>query len=276
MALPTRSLGDTGVRVSALGLGAVKIGRTEALKHPGCKTALPSDEEVQRLLATARDLGVNLLDTAPAYGVSEARLGALLTGQRDAWVISTKVGEEFTNGKSRYDFSTMAIRASVELSLRRLRADYVDVLLLHSDGSAEGELERDETIDALRQARDAGYARLVGASTKTLEGALRCVEALDVVMLTYNERHTASELAIAQAAKSGVGVLIKKALDSGWIAHDATAQNPSPCGDHGATAAALRFAMAPADVSSVVVGTTSPDHLRQNAQAITNPGAHAT
>ena len=89
-----RPLGSTGFDVSPLGLGTVKLGRDQGVKYPNGFT-IPDDAQALALLNQARDLGINLLDTAPAYGISEERLGHLLQGQRDEWVIVSKVGEEF-------------------------------------------------------------------------------------------------------------------------------------------------------------------------------------
>ncbi len=84
-----RPLGNTGLTVSALGLGTVKIGRDKGVKYPNSFT-IPDDRAVTELLAQAQDLGINLIDTAPAYGHSEQRLGQLMS-QRQDWVIVTKV-----------------------------------------------------------------------------------------------------------------------------------------------------------------------------------------
>ena len=72
-----RHLGNTGIKVSPLGLGTVKLGRNQQVKYPHGFT-LPDDKTVKELLALTWDLGINLIDTAPAYGNSEERLGALL------------------------------------------------------------------------------------------------------------------------------------------------------------------------------------------------------
>ncbi|MCX5690058.1 MAG: aldo/keto reductase, partial [Planctomycetota bacterium] len=101
-------LGDTGLRVSPLGLGTVKFGRSSGVKYPTPVT-IPDDAAAAGLLAKAMSLGINLIDTAPAYGTSEARLGVILKGQRDRWVICTKVGETFENDRSTFDFSPGAI-----------------------------------------------------------------------------------------------------------------------------------------------------------------------
>ena len=120
-----RPLGATGLRVSPLGLGTVKFGRNQGVKYPQ-SFELPSDREALALLDLAWELGINLLDTAPAYGESEERLGRLLRHCRRDWVIVTKVGEEFRAGASHFDFSAAATRASVERSLRRLGVETLD------------------------------------------------------------------------------------------------------------------------------------------------------
>jgi len=129
-----RPLGHNGPQVSPLGLGTVKLGRDQGVKYPS-GFQIPDDEAARMLLKLARDLGINLIDTAPAYGQSEERLGPLLRGQRQDWVIVSKVGEEFSDGQSRHDFSAAHTRRSVERSLKRLETDYIDLVLVHSDGN---------------------------------------------------------------------------------------------------------------------------------------------
>ena len=274
-----RPLGRTGLRVSAIGLGTVKIGRTKGLKHPGAAPVLPSDEQATELIRTAAELGINLIDTAPAYGRSEERIGAIMAannwfGGRDSWVVCTKAGEEFDDetGISAHDFSPEAIRASVDRSLRRLRVDVLDVVLIHSDGRDEWILEQSGALDALRDLKTAGKIRAVGASTKTVDGGFSAIRSTrgraDVVMLTYNPRDREELPVIQSAALRSVGVLVKKALVSGRLDHITNrlaidgpeAEDPAQ--------AALRFALARPGVSSVVVGTSRPEHLRTNAAAV--------
>src|SRR6185503_2135556 len=104
MTLPLRKLGSTDLLVSPVGLGTTKLGRNTDVKYPHSFT-LPSDTEVANLLSCARDLNINLIDTAPAYGISEERLGKHLSGQRDRWVIVGKAGEEYANQQSSHNFS---------------------------------------------------------------------------------------------------------------------------------------------------------------------------
>ncbi len=142
--LPRRALGSTGLAVSCLGLGTVKVGRNQGVKYPQ-SFQLPDDARVREVLALCRDAGMNLIDTAPAYGSSEERLGELLTRRQD-WVICSKVGEEFEDGASHFDFTAAHVRRSVERSLRRLRTDCLDLVLIHSDGNDEAMVRQGESV----------------------------------------------------------------------------------------------------------------------------------
>src|SRR5436309_13406676 len=118
--------------VSALGLGTVKFGRNRQGKYPsGDGFALPSDRESETLLDVALAHGINLLDTAPAYGSAEQRLGEVLGSRRERFFIATKTGEEFIDGRSEYDFSAAHTRRSIERSLMRLRTSFIDCVLVH-------------------------------------------------------------------------------------------------------------------------------------------------
>src|SRR5260370_40863961 len=128
-----RPLGKTGLAITPIGFGAFKIGRNEKTKY-GQAYALPDDRTVAGLLNGILDLGIAYIDTAPAYGLSEQRIGRAIAHRRNEFTLSTKIGETFENGQSHYDFPAAAVRSSVERSLRRLRTDSLDVVLLHSNG----------------------------------------------------------------------------------------------------------------------------------------------
>jgi aryl-alcohol dehydrogenase-like predicted oxidoreductase len=246
--LQKRYLGNTGIQVSSLGLGTVKFGRVEGVKYPVAFT-LPSDKEINALLAEAHDLGINLLDTAPAYGTSEERLGKALRGQRDRWIISTKAGEEFVNGQSTFDFSAAGMRSSVERSLLRLQTDYVDIVLVHSNGDDQRIIEEEAVFATLEQLKQEGKLRAYGMSTKTLVGGMQAIDGSDVAMVTFNPTYKDEREVIAYALKNNKGIFIKKALNSGHLPAEES----------------LRFALAEPGVTSVIIGTINPAHLRANA-----------
>lgn len=253
--LPRRRLGRTGVEVGVLGLGTVKLGRNQGVKYPQ-NFAIPDDAAVRELLAVAADLGINLIDTAPAYGSSEARLGQLLPGPRERWVLCTKVGEDFAAGVSHHDFSPAAVRESVERSLCRLRTDWLDLVLIHSDGNDLDIIERSGALEALAELKRAGQLRAFGMSTKTLAGGLRAAELCDVLMVTWNLADESQVPVIDRCHQLGTGVLIKKALASG---HAATGGDP--------VRAAFAQLLGHPGVASLVVGTIDPAHLRANVTA---------
>ena len=255
--LITRPFGDTGINVSPIGLGTVKLGRDQGVKYPNGFT-IPDDKAASQLIDLARDLGVNLIDTAPAYGISEQRLGPLLKGQRQDWVICSKVGEEFNHGESSFDFSAKHTRFSIERSLKRLHTDFIDMVLVHSDGNDLNVIEQQEVLDELQRCKQEGLIRAYGVSTKTVDGGLRAAEKTDAVMATFNLDYKDEKPVIDYCEKNNKGLLIKKAFASGHICLEG--EDPIQ--------ASMDFIFSHAGVSSAIVGTINPDHLKANVAAV--------
>lgn len=251
-----RTLGNTDIQINPLGLGTVKFGRNEGVKYPK-EFDLPSETTLADLLALAKDLGVNLIDTAPAYGLSEERLGRLLKGQREDWVIVGKAGEEFKSGNSEYIFTAKHFEMSLERSLKRLQTDYIDVFLIHADAGDDAILNNDALLKTMQDFKDRGLVRAIGASTRTIEGGLKTVREMDVVMAAYNPEYTAEKPILDEAAKLGKGVLLKKALSSG---HNTNIEE------------AFKFIFDHPAMTrgAAIVGTINPDNLRNNAVVISS------
>ncbi|QOJ17994.1 MAG: aldo/keto reductase [Phycisphaeraceae bacterium] len=248
-----RHLGNSGLSVSPIGFGAFKIGRNVGTKY-AASYDLPDDAAAERLLHGVLDLGVNLIDTAPAYGLSEERIGRFLSRRRDEFVLSTKAGEEFSpETGSRYDFSRGAIEASVERSRFRLRADVLDLVFIHSDGRDREIIEHSGAVDALRALKDRGVIRAIGFSGKTVDGARLAIAWADAIMVTYHVNDRSHESVIAEAASRGVGVVVKKGLASGMLTPDR----------------AIPFVLGNPAVHSMVVGGLNLNHLRDNCRAAT-------
>lgn len=257
--MQVRRLATCDIDVSVIGLGTVKFGRNEGVKYKNAFT-LPTDQEIKNLLAVASDLGINLLDTAPAYGRSEERLGQVLKAQRNNWIITTKVGEEFVAGNSQFDFSPSAIRHSIERSLQRLNTDYLDIVLVHSNGDDVAIIENDEVFVTLSALKQEGKIRAFGMSTKTIAGGLLTIDHADVAMIAYNPAYPDEREVIAYAQQHQKAVFIKKALASGHL-EKLAAVNPIH--------EAMKFIFAEPGVTSVIIGTLNPAHLRECvAQAI--------
>jgi aryl-alcohol dehydrogenase-like predicted oxidoreductase len=194
-------------------------------------------------------LGVNLIDTAPAYGESERKLRPFVAANRARIVLATKCGEQYKDGRSTYDFSARAITASIDESLRRMKTDHVDLLLLHSDGRDLEILDQTDALEALGRLKKSGKARAVGISAKTEAGIARACGVLDVVMAPFNEKETSLANALREAHEAGLGVLAIKGLYSG----------------HLEARTAIEFVLKQPFIDALVVGTINPAHLQEAA-----------
>lgn len=258
-----RTYGATGLKVSVLGLGAIQIGNVAV-----------SEEAAKSVLEKALALGINLIDTAPSYGVSEQRIGAYLSGQRDQFVLSTKLGYGVEGIE---DWTGACITAGVEQALRKLKTDRIDIAHLHSCPSAI--LQRDEILDALDKAKTAGkiIASAYSGDNEDLSYAIS-MNRFDGFMCSLNicdQRVLDSQL----ESMKGKGIIIKRptanhpwrfdSVPTGdycevyW--HRWKAMNP-PNFDEEWGALSLRFSITPSSVTSAVVGTSSLKHLEQNVE----------
>jgi len=264
--LPQTQLGKTDIRISRLGLGTVKFGRNQSVKYPDA-FELPDDDTARQLLHSARDLGINLLDTAPAYGDSEERLGYLLRGERKDWVICTKAGEEFSrnyygDGSSNFDFEPASLRLSVERSLRRLRTDYLDIVLIHSDGNDSHLIHRHQVLHTLAELKRQGWIRAFGMSTKTLEGGLLCAQQADVVMTAFDPEQDDDRQLLQSCAIHNTGVLLKKIFNSGHLlASDNSQQSTTALIEQ-----KMKVIFTQSAVNSAIIGTLNGRHLRTNVE----------
>src|SRR5215212_5325905 len=147
-----RTLGSTGLSVSVIGMGTWQFGG-----EWGKTFAQP---EVDAMFDRARDLGINLIDTAECYGdhLSESLIGNAIQRERDKWIIGTKFGHKFHGPMNRTDERTAAhVRQQLDDSLRALRTDYVDLYQFHS--VADSDFDDQDLRRALEDIRKSGKAR---------------------------------------------------------------------------------------------------------------------
>ena len=254
--LPRRPFAATGKEVSVLGLGTVKFGRNQGVKYPGGDGfALPTDDEISGLLDLCLEHGINLIDTAPAYGTSEERLGQLMGSRRDEFFIVSKTGEEFVDGKSQYSFTATHTRVSIERSLRRLNTDHLDCVLVHASKNDLDVIENTDVLATLSRLKDEGKLSSIGVSVYSLAAGRRAVDLTDAVMVAYNQRYLAEMEIIDYAREHGKAVLIKKGLASGHI------------GSVGALEENIRFVLETPGVTSLVFGSITPANILTNIQA---------
>ena len=264
--LPQTRLGKTDIEISRLGLGTVKLGRNQSVKYPHAFD-LPDDATARTLLNCARDLGINLLDTAPAYGQSEERLGYLLRGERKNWVICTKAGEEFNQdydgeGASNFDFEPDSLRLSIERSLRRLRTDYLDIVLVHSDGNDSHLIHHHQVFHTLAKLKQEGWIRAFGMSVKTLDGGLTCAKEADVVMATFDPEKDDDRRLMETCNTHTTGVLLKKIFNSGHLLKPETSSKSV----NAIIEQQMKVIFAQNAVNSAIIGTLNSQHLRDNVQ----------
>lgn len=269
-----RPLGSAGPRVSAVGLGAGRIG------GPGF-----SDADVDALLGTAIDVGVNLVDTAPSYGLSEERLGRAFQGRRDRFVLSTKLGYGVPGIP---DWTGPCITAGVDAALTRLRTDRIDLAHLHSCGLDV--LARGDVVEALLRAVASGKVRVAAYSGEDdpLLWAVRS-GAFGVVQCSVSVIDQGPlRGAVAEAASRGLGVLAKRSLGNGpWRFRDRPAEGDVAEAWRRFQALALphhppgwvdlfaRFAAFAPGISAILVGTSSPAHLAEVVASVENGALEA-
>jgi aryl-alcohol dehydrogenase-like predicted oxidoreductase len=205
-----RQLGSTGIKISEVGFGAWQLGN--ARDWEGMK-----NKEAIGLVHEALDQGCNFFDTAPNYGGgnSECLLGEALFGRRTEAVINTKFGHHPDNT---VNFDSQKIRSSVEGSLRRLKTDYLDSILLHNPpfDCLTGSTDHFEVLESLKKE---GKIRAYGASVDSGREMEELIQSTgcQVIEVMFNIFHQEPRRAFTMAAEHNVGLIVKVPLDSGWL-----------------------------------------------------------
>ncbi len=245
--MDSRVLGRTHIAVSPIGFGAFKLGRNENIKYPQGYD-LPDERAAERILNSLVDMGVRYIDTAPAYGISEERIGRYLSHRRDEFTLSTKVGETFDQGTSHYDYSSDSVNASLARSLKRLQTDVVDCVFVHSNGEDLEIQNNSDVVGALQKFKEQGGTQAIGFSGKTIEGTRAALRWADVIMVEYHVQETSFAEVIDEAAAARIGVVVKKGFASGHLPPEE----------------AIQFVLSNPHVSSLVVGTLNAQHMQSN------------
>lgn len=246
-----RPYGNTGLRVSALGFGAMR---------------LPKDEDAAVAVMThAFDLGVNFLDTAPVYGDSELRCAKALKGRRQSIILSTK-------NPCWQDQTPDGWRKRLETSLERLDTDYIDIYKivhdLHWDFFREHLAPRGKILDAAKKARDEGLIRHLAFSCHdSPEGLMKLIDTgeFEGMLVQYNLLDRGNEAAIARAAERGMGVAVMGPVGGGRLAGlSPELAKMVPGGVASNPEAAFRFVLGHHGVSVAVSGMNTIEMVEQN------------
>ena len=231
-----RELGKTGLKISTLGFGGIPIQRIDA-----------ADTKV--LMKQLAESGVNYIDTARGYTVSEGYLGEALEGIRDKFILATKSMAR----------TAEAMAADIGISLKNLRTDYIDLYQIHNPTLAQldqvcapgGALE---ALFAAREAGQIGHIGVTAHSTEVFEKALE-LDWVETVMFPYNIVERQGEDLIRKCAEKNIGFIVMKPLAGGAI-------EDAPL--------ALRYICANPHISVVIPGMADPKELEQNLAAISD------
>ena len=224
-----RILGRTGLKVSSVGFGAMKMTDNSVLKR-------------------AFDLGVNYVDTADCYqgGNNEIKVGEAIKGKRKDVIVVTKV----------HPASEAAMMRSLDTSLSRLNVDYIDVMQLHN--AAPKQISNPEVIRILTKMKDSGKIRFIGTSSHgDIEGCIYAAikaQVYDMVLVSYNfESPQTVTDAIAKTAESGVGVVAMKTQAGGYK----TTENITP------HQAMLKWVLQNKNVATTIPGVVSISQIEE-------------
>ena len=269
MAEKTRSLlGNTGFEVTRLGLGAFPVGQNRV-----------SEKEADHLLNGILDSGINLIDTARGYGLSEERIGKYIAHRRDEYILSTKVGYDVEGYE---DWTREAVQTGIERALRLLRTDVLDIVHLHSC-SLEA-LKTGEVIEGLVRARAAGKIKAAAYSgeNEALDFAIAS-QAFQSVQFSVNLCDQRSiDGALARAGEKNLGVIAKRPVanvfwhfqkqpvgeyaEEYWLR--ARAMQIAPPEGIGWLDFALRFTAFTPGVHTCIVGTGRLEHFLENVRIL--------
>lgn len=267
-------LGKTGLEVTPLGFGTAQIGFVGMSQH-----------ECHALLNGVLDSGIGVIDTAACYVDAEEKVGKAIGDRRDEYVLVSKCGHHVEESDPP-EWSPEIVRKSTERSLRLLKTDRLDVLLIHS--CPQSFLENDALIEALLEVREAGLVRFVGYSgdREDLDYAvgLKGMECIETSLSLFDQQVLDSSL--PRAEDIGLGVFLKRPLgNSVWRdmtkyggpyggytseytrRYKAMNFTPESVGFEGEwDELALRFALSQPGVSCALVGGMNLHHVHRNVE----------
>ena len=231
-----RTLGKTGLKISRLGFGGIPIQKVDAVA-------------TKQLIHAMIEKGMNYIDTARGYTVSESYLGEALEGVRDKFVLATKS----------MAVTKEAMAADIETSLHNFRTDYIDLYQVHNPSVAALDtiLAPDGALEALLEAKAAGKIGHIGFTTHTtqlFEKALS-LDWVETIMFPYNLVETQGEELMRKCTEKNIGFIVMKPLAGGAIE---------------APALALRFICANPDVTVVIPGMYDVKEIDMNLAAVEN------
>ena len=265
-----RTLGNTRLRASVLGYGAME------LRDPG----RVSDGEAENLLGAVLDGGIDFIDTSPDYGVSEDRVGACIGHRRSEYVLATKCGCNVDargsgGGDPRHVWTREQLLRNIEQSLRRLRTDHIDVWQLHN--ARVEDVDGGGLLEVMREVQDAGKVGHVSTSSTVPD--IRTFVArgsFATYQIPYSALQREHEVVIGEAAAAGAGVIIRGGVAKGehsvrtsdrWNLWETCGLDEFLAEGESRSGFLLRLTITHPGMHTTIVGTSNPQHLADNLAA---------
>lgn len=278
-------IGTTGLCVTRCGLGA------RGIVDPNVEV---SDTQARKTVETSFNVDINYIDTSPRYGLgqSEQYVGQVVSHKdRESFVLSTKVGrllDPDAKGGWYWDFSDDGVRRSLESSLERLNLERVDILFIHSPNN-HFEVAMEESYSALAEMRSSGIVKAIGVGMTDSRKLLRFAQEGDFDCFLLAGRYTLLDQSalvdfLPYCHQHNIGIILGGAYNSGILAsnlgpdatYDYRAAPPEilekarrireVCARYNVPlkAAALQFVLAHPAVTSVIPGSSYPEHVHEN------------
>ena len=268
-----RLLGRTGVEVTQLGYGSMGL---RGPKTWGVRVV--GEEDADRFLNLVLDSGINFIDTAPDYGISERRIGDYISSRRDEFFLATKCGCHYMQHEDHLEIDHVwtadVVKRNLETSLRRLRTDRIDLLQFHG-GDAET-LQAAGLIDLMKDFQSQGLVKFIGVSSKqpNLSGLI-AMDVFDTIQVPYSCLAPEHHDELTSAAERGLGIIIRGGIAQGGP--DAEIQRPALnevwerakleellTGDMTRAEMLLRYTLSQDFCHTTIVGTCNASHMSEN------------
>jgi len=274
----TRKLGSTGLDVTVLGYGAMEL---RGPKSPIPKGRPVDPVQAETTLNVALDHGIKLIDTSIDYGESESLIGRFISHRRNEFLLASKCGcNADTDGVEagnapRHIYTRENIINGVELSLKRLNTDHLDLLQFHGSPPPES---REEAVQALLDLKQDGKTRFIGVSD-VLPTVAHFVDmgVFDAFQLPYSALDSSHESLITQLGRSGVGTLIRGGIARGEPGHGLAdpdlwanwdlANLDELLDGMDQFEFLLRYTISHPGLSTTIIGSMNPEHVRRNVAA---------
>jgi aryl-alcohol dehydrogenase-like predicted oxidoreductase len=277
MELPKRQFGRTGLEVTQLGFGAMELRGTRIWKGRPC-----SDEQAQIVLNAVLDAGINFIDTANDYGMSEMYIGRHIADRRAEFIVATKCGCNVSYGGKDTDgtphvWTKENLYRNAADSLLKMQTNHVDVMLLHNP--AVEVAEENNLVEVLQELKDQGAFSFMGCSSTSPHLATYIDWGVfDAFEIPYSALERQHEDLITRAGEAGAGVIIRGGVARGepgeglggeekWETWEKARLDELLEDGETRTSFMLRFTISHPHCHTTIVGTQNLDHLKENVEA---------